>query len=43
VAADSSEQAEKICRDGQAAYDDKEILEGDEEWRQTETIEEEPT
>ena len=42
VAADSPEQAEQLCRDGECAYDGKEILEGDEEWLETESIEEEP-
>ena len=43
VAAESPEKAEKVCRDGNAAYDAKEILEGDEEWLQTESTEEKPT
>ncbi len=40
VVAGSKEQAEILCKTGQVAYVDKEILEGGEEWLQTLEIEE---
>jgi hypothetical protein len=40
VEADSPEQAEALCKSGNAAYDESEIEEGDEEWLETVSIEE---
>ena len=40
VEAATKEDAEKQCKEGKEGYDDKEILEGDEEWIETESVEE---
>ena len=40
VEADSPEEAEKLCKAGDVAYDDKTIEEGDEEWIETVSVEE---
>jgi len=39
VEADTSEQAEQLCKDGEVAYDDKTVEEGDEEWLETVSVE----
>ena len=39
VDADSPEEAEKLCKSGDVAYDDKSIEEGDEEWIETVSVE----
>jgi len=39
VEADSPEQAEQLCKDGDVAYDEKEIEEGDEQWIETISVE----
>ena len=38
VTADSPEQAERLCREGQVGYDKHSIEEGDEEWLETVSI-----
>lgn len=35
VQAKDAEEAESLCKSGDVAYDEKEILEGDEEWVET--------
>lgn len=40
VEARSPKQAEKLCKSGDVAYDDKTVEEGDEEWIETVSIEE---
>ena len=40
VDADDAQQAERLCKAGEAAYDDKTIEEGDEEWIETLSVEE---
>ena len=45
VEANTPEEAEALCKEGEIAYDDKEIEEGDEEWLKTlsvETCDEQP-
>jgi hypothetical protein len=39
VEAESPEQAEKLCKSGNVAYDSKSTEEGDEEWLETVSIE----
>lgn len=39
VEASSPDEAEKLCKSGNAAYDDKTIEEGDEEWIETVSVE----
>ena len=39
VEANSPEQAEKLCKQGDVAYDDKSIEEGDEEWIEMVSVE----
>jgi hypothetical protein len=39
VEAKTKRQAEKMCREGKIAYDEKTIEEGDEEWIETVSIE----
>lgn len=39
VTAPAPEQAESLCRDGHVAYDEMSIVEGDEEWLETVSIE----
>lgn len=38
VDADDPQQAEKLCKSGNAAYDEKTIEEGDEEWIETVSV-----
>jgi hypothetical protein len=38
VEAGSPEEAEKLCKAGKVAYDDKSIEEGDEEWLEIRTV-----
>ncbi len=38
VEAKNRKDAEKLCRDGEVAYDDKTIEEGDEEWLETVSV-----
>ncbi len=40
VEAESAEQAEKLCRSGEIAYDGHSIVEGDDEWIVTLSVEE---
>jgi hypothetical protein len=40
IEASTPEEAEELCRTGQVAYDEKHIEEGDEEWIETLSIEE---
>lgn len=40
VEARSPKQAERRCKAGEVAYDDKSIEEGDEEWLETVSVEE---
>ena len=40
VEAKTSDEAEKLCKAGDVAYDDKTIEEGDEEWIETVSVEE---
>jgi hypothetical protein len=42
VEARSPKEAEKLCRAGRVAYEDKTIEEGDEEWLKTVSVEREP-
>ena len=37
--ASSPEEAERLCKSGSVAYDDQEILEGDDVWLETESVE----
>lgn len=39
VEAETPEEAEAICKSGDAAYDDKTVEEGDEEWIETISVE----
>ncbi|MCA9112547.1 MAG: hypothetical protein KDA52_21520 [Planctomycetaceae bacterium] len=40
VEADNPDEAEKVCKAGDVAYDHKSIEEGDEEWLETVSVEE---
>lgn len=40
VEANSPDEAEALCKNGDAAYDDKAVEEGDEEWIETVSVEE---
>ena len=40
VEANSPDEAEALCKSGDAAYDDKTVEEGDEEWIETVSVEE---
>ena len=39
VNADTPEQAEQLCKDGDVAYDEKAVEEGDEDWLETVSVE----
>ena len=39
VEADTPQQAEELCRNGEVSYDEKSIEEGDEEWLETVSVE----
>ena len=42
VEAVTEDEAEKLCKAGKVAYDQKSIEEGDEEWLETLSVEKEP-
>ena len=39
VEADTPQQSEELCRNGEVGYDEKAIEEGDEEWLETVSVE----